>query len=468
MLKSKEILKYSKIYKDFLTLSRSHPTLQQDNIDEKLIQSFWQQAYFAQTLTSVTGNKIEILDLGYLNDQSGPDFKQAVIKINGKLHTGDIEIDLKAQNWYTHQHHKSTEFNNVILHLVWEDIQEQPQHQIPTVVLKKFLLKSNYNLKETSSQNLSPSFTLNTQSTEQIYRILTVAGIVRMEQKIKKIQRLQQFYSIEEVFYMKFFEALGYSHNTKQFNCLCQRLRFNKIQELQNNIEKSAVLWGMASLLPNYDEKNIHPELEEYSQKRWSIWGHLRDRYYPPIVWDRKPQRPTNSAFRRLAAGIKFMEGINYDIKVFLQNAITLLTDKKEFFKYLENSLTLNSSLEKFYSFTHKTTKNLQLIGRSRRDDIIINIFIPIIYYLVQENNVQKNLLLNYYQTYRALGENKKIKLSLERFVGENISKKLSLKAIQQQGLIQMFDDFNWNAKNKKNIIAFWKAFGIDCFISNE
>ena len=58
---------------------------------------------------------------GTLNQGSGPDFFNALIEVGGQLWAGNIEMHLKSSDWYAHHHEKDDNYNNVVLHVVWED-----------------------------------------------------------------------------------------------------------------------------------------------------------------------------------------------------------------------------------------------------------------------------------------------------------------------------------------------------------
>ena len=58
---------------------------------------------------------------------AGPDFRDAVIAFpTGKLSTGDVEIHVRASDWYRHGHHNDPEYDRVILHAVYRDDLDLP------------------------------------------------------------------------------------------------------------------------------------------------------------------------------------------------------------------------------------------------------------------------------------------------------------------------------------------------------
>ena len=65
---------------------------------------------------------ITVIDFGeYNKNNCGPDFTNGCIDIDGvKLH-GHIEMHVMSSDWYKHKHQFDSNFNNVILHVVYEN-----------------------------------------------------------------------------------------------------------------------------------------------------------------------------------------------------------------------------------------------------------------------------------------------------------------------------------------------------------
>ena len=106
-------------------------------IKEDYIHYLWKMKLL--TLYKFTGkndNHIEVIDVGIHNQQnSGPDFLMASIRINDVVWHGHVEIHVMASDWYKHQHHKDKSYDNVILHIVYKDDKPVVQNGnlIPTV-----------------------------------------------------------------------------------------------------------------------------------------------------------------------------------------------------------------------------------------------------------------------------------------------------------------------------------------------
>jgi hypothetical protein len=111
---------------------------------ERLLQFIWQCRYFnPHELCIETGEALQIICPGELNTHQGPDFLQAAIRIGNTLWSGNIELHLLTSGWKKHAHEGDRHYNNVILHVVWEDDRERadrrpvagPARDIPLLVL---------------------------------------------------------------------------------------------------------------------------------------------------------------------------------------------------------------------------------------------------------------------------------------------------------------------------------------------
>ena len=87
---------------------------------EDFLLFIWQQQYFDKAkLRTVQGQELNVIDPGSRNQQAGPDFHQARIKLGKKVWIGEVEIHIKSSDWNTHRHHKDVAYDQIILHVVW-------------------------------------------------------------------------------------------------------------------------------------------------------------------------------------------------------------------------------------------------------------------------------------------------------------------------------------------------------------
>src|SRR5688572_3021636 len=90
-------------------------------ISEKLLQYIWQFQYFnSASLTTTKGEPLQILVPGMHNKNQGPDFLNAQVRIGNMVLAGSIELHNKTSQWNEHGHSQDSNYNNVILHVVFE------------------------------------------------------------------------------------------------------------------------------------------------------------------------------------------------------------------------------------------------------------------------------------------------------------------------------------------------------------
>src|SRR5690606_2062190 len=106
---------------------------------EDLLHYIWKYGKLQSgELYTSAGEAVQIIAVGTHNKLAGPDFFNAQIVIDQQLWAGTVEIHLKSSDWYAHHHEKDPNYNNVILHVVWEDdiaIFRKDNSRIPTLVL---------------------------------------------------------------------------------------------------------------------------------------------------------------------------------------------------------------------------------------------------------------------------------------------------------------------------------------------
>ena len=103
---------------------------------ERLLQYIWQFQYYNKNeLTTTAGEELVIIHPGNYNTHQGPDFTEGRIKVAGNRWVGNIELHVAASDWDRHQHNNDKNYNNVILHVVWDDDEALIRQGIPTLVL---------------------------------------------------------------------------------------------------------------------------------------------------------------------------------------------------------------------------------------------------------------------------------------------------------------------------------------------
>jgi hypothetical protein len=176
--------------------------------------------YNPESLKTAKGNLIEVIDPGLHNEDAGPDFFNAKIKINNTIWAGNVEIHLTSNDWYKHGHHRDEAYNSVILHIsevvngviVNEMGQELPQCEIkiPDTVRKS----SDYLL---FSRCKIPCWDfLASLSPLKLNAWLTYLAVERLERKTSDVNRLLNRFnnSWDDVFYIMLSRQIAMAFTT--------------------------------------------------------------------------------------------------------------------------------------------------------------------------------------------------------------------------------------------------------------
>ena len=105
---------------------------------EQFIQFVWKhRLHHAGSLTTTCGIDLEIRHPGEQNLHAGPDFFNALIRMDRLTWAGNVEIHHRSSDWYRHRHHLDAAYNNVILHVVEHydtDVTNSLGRRIPTLI----------------------------------------------------------------------------------------------------------------------------------------------------------------------------------------------------------------------------------------------------------------------------------------------------------------------------------------------
>jgi hypothetical protein len=298
------------------------------NIPERFLRQLWMNQKFSALKLRTTDNQpIEIISTGKTNTDAGPDYANAIIRINGVVYRGDVEIHQRSDDWFGHGHHKDPKYNTVILHVVFNSDPEisstltKSKRLIPILSLEKQLdspLRSVWEkmiLDERAERLQTLKCYLQNKDVEEsiIRKWLNKLSIERMELKVRRFEErikelidedcLQikeppprygdvpfginpeefplpaQKYSVsdfrkinywDQILYEGMMEALGYSKNQESFLRLARSVRLKSISDIFINPCPEdrediieSMLFGAADLLP-VPKKDMDSESKKY------------------------------------------------------------------------------------------------------------------------------------------------------------------------------------------------------------
>ncbi|WP_396590390.1 DUF2851 family protein [Allomuricauda sp. R78024] len=237
---------------------------------EDLLHFIWKHHKLQRKqLVTSTHLSVKIENSGTLNRFSGPDFFNAVVEIDGQRWAGNIEIHLKSSDWYAHHHETDSNYNNVILHVVWEDdveIFRKDGSKIPTLELKDYvpleLLNSYQNLfnnPKSSFINCEKDF--KTVDDFLLENWLDRLYIERLEQKSSLIFELLKTSKNdwESVLFAMLMKNFGSKVNGAFFLERAKLLNFPIVRKTRNSLNQlESLLFGYFGLLENEDCRDVY------------------------------------------------------------------------------------------------------------------------------------------------------------------------------------------------------------------
>ncbi|HWC52135.1 MAG TPA: DUF2851 family protein [Chitinophagaceae bacterium] len=341
---------------------------------ERLLQFIWQFQYFNKNDLSTTADeKLQIIIPGLFNSNQGPDFLQATIRIGTTKWVGNIELHLKTSDWKRHRHERDKNYNNVILHVVWENDTEESS--IPVFELKsrvsKILLQRYEELMNASGfipceKNISSVRDIVWKSWKE--RLLA-------ERLLRKAAIAENFlqennYHWEETFWWLLARNFGIKVNADAFEAVAKSISINILAKHKNQIHQlEALLLGQAGLLNNTFK-------DDYSLLLQREYTFLKKKYslrpiHQPVHFLR--MRPGNFPTIRLAQLAMLIQGSAHLFSK-IKEAGSVKLVRKWF------DVVANDYWHYHYRFEEPSAFKKKKLGDAMIDNIIINTICPVLF----------------------------------------------------------------------------------------
>ncbi|MEP2280827.1 DUF2851 family protein [Maribacter sp.] len=228
---------------------------------EDLLHFIWKyKKYPIKGLVTTSGEVVHLVSAGLHNHLSGPDFFNAQVELNEQLWAGNVEIHLKSSDWYAHNHQEDDSYNNVILHVVWEDdvtVFRKDGTEIPTLSLKEYIplkllhtYQELFNSKNYKFINCENEFTGVDEFLKNNW--LDRLFVERLEQKSVFINQLlkETNNDWEQVLFLMLLKTFGSKINRESFIEIGKSIDFSIIRKLYHKpLLMESLFLGQASLL---------------------------------------------------------------------------------------------------------------------------------------------------------------------------------------------------------------------------
>lgn len=406
---------------------------------EDFLHFLWQFQYFdKQNLATTQRQSLHIWNTGQKNTNAGADFDFAKISLNDIEWVGSVEIHIRSSDWNHHKHQLDTNYNNVILHVVWQDdhpIQRQDATFIPTLELKDKVNEQWLYQYEKLLENKKPipcASQLNQVSDLHKIMMLDKALSKRLEKKAGIIYQLwiDNQNDWEETTYQLVAKNFGFKINSEAFLRLSQTISLKTLRKHTDNLlQIEALLFGQAGFLEDSNQ-----ESDEYIQKLQKEYHFLDKKYQLRSTqlekknWKFLRLRPANFPTVRLA---QFASLIHQKPHLF---SFLLDAEAKELFQKFQIKQSLY--WQSHYTIGKETKGQVPGLGKTSLENIIINTIAPLRACYAKAKAEQK-----YMDSAIRLLENTKAESNKITRMWSDLGWKTK-SAFDSQALIELYEDF--------------------------
>ncbi len=345
---------------------------------EEFLHYLWKYKLFnTNNLQTQTNEKVEVINPGLHNNDSGPDFFNAKIKIGNTIWAGNVEIHQKSSDWYHHQHHKDKAYDSVILQVVDKHDREvflTNNTIVPTLEVKyDAVLYKNYEKLINSESWIACEKDIPTVDNFLIKKWMEALTIERLEEKALRIKRQlkQSHNNWEETFYCQLARNFGFKLNTEPFELLAKSLPLKVIAKHKNNLTQiEALLFGQAGFL---NEENGNDYFLKLKSEYYFLRGKFNLKPIEKHLWKFLRSRPGNFPTIRLA---------QFAMLIYQSKSLFSKMMEEEDMQKIRKMLQAKPSeyWDTHYHFYKKSVKKPKPLGQSAIQILLINTVIPFLF----------------------------------------------------------------------------------------
>ncbi len=412
-------------------------------IRELPIQEQWNRIRSGETFRTSDNLEVEIISTGLWNREAGPDFRDARIKIDNHVISGDIEIHGRASDWFRHHHEPDPAYFNVILHVaVIDDLTAAQRDQLPPLLVLPVCDEEVKPQAKVRTGECAPVF--NGKSPEELRRIFADAGLERFIGKANELMRQALLEGIEKSCLRAMFEAVGYKNNRDNFIELFERY-FEYAPDIRQ-ADYEAIVWGESGLLPDPAVNPPADPLLKFESACWDRWWSIRLKARPEIHWRRDGLRPFNSPERRVAAAVLLIRRFGEKPLQHFYQLSQKMPSYESLVEEMLNQLELKDAMwDNWINFYKPKNPPAAVMGRSRALELVINVILPAMHaYGKLENNQDiADFAARTWQHLPPMQDNSIIRTVRAKWFGENAAADIIAEsAALGQGAIHLYREF--------------------------
>ncbi|WJS96620.1 DUF2851 family protein [Flavobacterium johnsoniae] len=362
---------------------------------EEFLHYLWKFKKFdTLNLKTAQDELITIVKTGDYLELSGPDFFNALIIIENQKWAGNVEIHLKSSDWYLHNHEKDPAYENVILHVVWENdtpIYRKNNTEIPVLVLKDYVSKEiieNYNSLISPKTWISCEKQLKELDDFVFKNWQERLFFERLERKSKFISEIlkETNQDWEAVLFFLLAKNFGLNTNGNSFLQIAKSIPFSVIRKESFEYENlEALLFGTAGLL-DVEKEDVYFKDLKFRYYYLLHKYQLEKTYINPLQFFKL--RPDNFPTIRLSQLASL-----YHKQQNLFSKIIDLKSVESVYRIL--SVSTSSYWQNHYQFDRESVEKNKRLSKSFLDLIVINTIIPLqfIYSNIMGESIEEDLI---------------------------------------------------------------------------
>ena len=360
-------------------------------MSEAFLYFLWQYQYFTKlNLTTTDGDSIQVLHPGFRNHDSGPDFFNARLLINDVEWGGTVEMHTKTSDWLAHRHQHDRAYDNVILHVVWQDDRDATGRRVdrpdgtplPTLELNALTdatLIDRYALLSDSPDAIPCAGQFRSVQPLRLTSMLDRAMLQRLERKAAGVRAVFETTGgdWEETAYRLLAVNMGFKINADPMAQLSRAVPLKAILKHRDVLlQAEAMLFGTAGLL-DVDESqpgtaDDYTAILQREYRFLAVKYQLSDKQVTAHAWKWGRLRPANFPTLRLAqlARLLTKHASLFSLFVGTDNADALL-------KSLQ--VTPSDYWQSHYRFGKVAAQPVPALGPNSAGNIVINTVVPLL-----------------------------------------------------------------------------------------
>jgi hypothetical protein len=345
---------------------------------EDFLHHIWQFKKFDfSNLETVQAEKLTILNSGQYLQKAGPDFFNSQIIIGNQKWAGNVEIHLKSSDWYVHHHESDENYDNVILHVVWDhdtEVFRKDNSEIPVLELKKYVSKKtleNY-LDLTSAKTWIFCEREISDVNDFVFKNWQEKLFFeRLERKSFPIQKIleETENDWEATLFCALAKTFGLNSNGEIFLKIAQSVPFSVIRKESFEVENLESLFFGRSGLLEFESEDLYFKDLKFRYNYAFTKYQLQKVYIDPIQFFK--HRPDNFPTIRLSQLANL-----YHSRLNLFSSLINAQSLPEYYKIFK--VEVSDYWKTHYQFDKISPKKRKSLTNSFIDLLLINTIIPL------------------------------------------------------------------------------------------